>query len=132
MNSQKNVNKPKILGVVFDNLISSSAYAQLVHGKLQGRDNVLKALAGSSWAKDKETLVSTYKAIGISVLNYSASIWTSQLCDTSLVKLQTAQNTALRLATGCHLMARVSHIYTKRPKCCQYTHTMTSCLANTC
>lgn len=52
------VNKPKILGAIFDNLMYFFAHAPQVQKKVQSRNNVLKALAGTFWGKDKETIVS--------------------------------------------------------------------------
>ena len=36
---------------------------------------MLKALAGSSWGQDKETLLVTYNALGKSIANYAAPVW---------------------------------------------------------
>lgn len=105
------VKRPRILGVTLDNLLSFADYAKQVCGKMQSRNNVLKSLAGTSWGKDKETITTTFKAIGRSILNYAAPVWSSQLSDTSWGKLQVTQNVALRVATGCHLMASQSHIH---------------------
>ena len=41
----------------------------------------------------------TYKAVGRSIINYTAPVW-----------LQT-QNEALRIATGCHNMSSVDHLH---------------------
>ena len=48
--------RPKILGVTFDNMLTFCAHGKSVQNKMQGRTNILKSLAGSSWGKDKETL----------------------------------------------------------------------------
>ena len=48
---------PKILGVTLDLLLTF---------------NILKALAGSSWGKEKEVLKTTYTAISKFVLSYAA------------------------------------------------------------
>ena len=42
--------------------------------KLQNRNNILKALAGTSSGMSKELLLTTYKAIGQSILNYGCPI----------------------------------------------------------
>ena len=105
------VKKPKILGVTFDNLLSFRQHTSEMKRKLQAKNNVLKALAGSTWGKEKEVLVNTYKAIGQSILNYACPIWTPSLSNTSWKDLQTAQNAALRVATGCHLMTDIDHLH---------------------
>ena len=106
------VKKPKILGITFDNLLSFNQHVSDLKTKLQSKNNILKALTGSSWGKDKEVIVNTYKAISQSVLNYACPIWTPSLRNTnSWNSLQTAQNSALRIATGCHLMADIDHLH---------------------
>ncbi|KAI8117189.1 hypothetical protein CVS40_10885 [Lucilia cuprina] len=95
------VNHPKILGVNFDSLFTSSAHGTTITNKLQSRNKVLKALAGSTWGMDKETLLATYKTIGRSVVNYAAPVWSSSLSDTQWRNIQSCQNTALRTVTGC-------------------------------
>lgn len=35
-----------------------------------------------TWGQDKNTIVPTYNAIGRSIINYAASIWSLQLSDT--------------------------------------------------
>ena len=76
-----------------------------------GQHSISKALAGTNWGKEKEVITNTYKAIGQSTLNYCAPIWTPSLSETNWKRLQTAQNSALRIATGCHLMSDVDHLH---------------------
>ena len=105
------VRYPKILGVTFDNLFKFSKHATEVNQKLSARNRILRALASSSWGKDKETITTTYKAIGRSILNYAVPIWTPALSDTQWTNLQTRQNNALRTATGCFQMAHEDHLH---------------------
>ena len=105
------VKKPKFLGVTFDGLLSFNQHASDMKTKLQSKNNILKALAGTNWGKEKEVITNTYKAIGQSTLNYCAPIWTPSLSETNWKRLQTAQNSALRIATGCHLMSDVDHLH---------------------
>ena len=72
---------------------------------------MLKALAGSSWGQDKETLLMTYNALGKSIANYAAPVWSTNASDSSFKKIQTAQNAALRMATGAHKMASIDHLH---------------------
>ena len=60
---------------------------------------------------EKETLITTYKATGRSLLNYACPIFTPGLSDTNWDSLQTAQNNALRTATGCVKMTEVGHLH---------------------
>lgn len=107
------VKTPKILGVTLDNLLNFSEHVKVTRTKVQRRNNVLKALAGSTWGKEKETIVTSYKAICRSVVNYAAPIWTPQACDTNWKKLQSSQNGALRTATGCHRMTHQDHLHSE-------------------
>ena len=68
------VRYPRILGVTFDNLLHFAAHATVINAKMRRRNKVLKALAGTTWGMDKETIITTYKAIGRSLLNYAAPI----------------------------------------------------------
>ena len=105
------VKKPKFLGIVYDNLFTFSQHANDMKSKLHKKNNVLKALAGSTWGKDKETLTSTYKAIGQSTTNYACPIWTPSLSNSAWDKLQTAQNQSLKTALGCHKIASMEHVH---------------------
>ncbi len=105
------VKKPKILGITFDGLLSFKQHVTDTKTKIQARNNILKALTGSSWGKEKEVIINTYKATGQSLLNYCCPIWTPSLSKTSWQSLQVAQNNALRIATGCHRMTNIDHLH---------------------
>ena len=72
---------------------------------------MLKALAGSSWGQDKETSLMTYNAVGKSIANYAAPVWSTNASDSSFKKIQTVQNVALRTATGVHKMTSIDHLH---------------------
>ena len=103
--------KPKILGVTLDSLHTFNAHSNNTLNKMRRRNSVLKALAGSSWGKDKTLLTTTYKAISRSVVNYAAPIWTPALRDTHWSKLQVAQNSSLRIITGCTKMTPIDELH---------------------
>ena len=77
------------------------------------RNNILKALAGTSWGQQKETLLMTYNAVGRSIINYATPVWNPNLHDTNYRKIQYTQNEALRIATGCHKMSSIDHLHTE-------------------
>ena len=52
---------PKILGVIFDPLFTFSPHTRHVAKKASDRLRVLKALSGTLWGQDKETMLMTYK-----------------------------------------------------------------------
>ena len=94
--------KPKVLGLTLDTHLTFTQHCKSIAVKVQQRNNVLKALTGSTWGCDKETLLTTYQAIGRSILNYCCPVWTPSHKDTNCNRLQRAQNSALRNTTGCH------------------------------
>ena len=59
----------RILGVYLDPSLSFNKHSQYVAGRVSGRNDILKALAGTSWGQQKETLLMTYKAVGRSIIN---------------------------------------------------------------
>ena len=61
--------------------------------------------------KDKETLTATYKAIGQSVTNYCAPIWTPKVSQTNWESLQVGQNEALRIITGSFTASSLDHLH---------------------
>ena len=65
---------------------------------------------GRAWCFTTETFVATYKAIVCAILNYAAPIWFTEVSSSHLDKLELIQIKALRIATGCHQKATVSHL----------------------
>ena len=106
---------PKILGVILDPSISFHKHCNYVSDRTDKRNNMLKALAGSSLGHDKETLLMTYNALGKSIANYAAPVWSINASASSFKKIQTAQNAALRTATGAHKMASIDHLHQESP-----------------
>ena len=104
-------NKPKVLGMTLDTHLTFTQHCNTIAVKVLQRNNVLKALAGSTLGCDKETLLTTYLTIGGSILSYCCSVWTPSLKDTNWSRLQRAKNSALRIATGCLKMADVAELH---------------------
>ena len=102
---------PKILGVHLDTSLTFNVHCTQAATRVSNRNNVLKALAGTTWGQQKETILMTYKAIGRSVANYGAPVWSTNASVTSIGKIQIAQNEALRIATGSHKMSSIDHLH---------------------
>ena len=102
---------PKILGVYLDTSLSFNKHSDYVAERVSSRNNILKALAGTSWGQQKETLLMTYKAVGRSIINYAAPVWSTNLRDTNYRNIQYTPNEALRIATGCHNMSSVDQLH---------------------
>ncbi len=61
------VKKPKFLTL--------KQHTEDLKSRVQSRNNILKAITGSDWGQDKETITNTYQAIGRqSVLSYACPI----------------------------------------------------------
>ena len=102
---------PKILGVTFDPLLFFHKHVENLLEGAKHKLPILKALTGTDWGQQKETLIATYKAIIDSTFSYAAPIWVPNASPSSIAGLQTVQNSALRLATGCHLSSPVDHLH---------------------
>ena len=61
-----------------------------VSDRIDKRNNMLKALSGSSWRQEKETLLLTYNALGKYIASYAAPVWCTNSSDPSFKKIQTA------------------------------------------
>ena len=103
--------KPKVLGVTLDTHLTFTQHCNNLAVKVQQRNNVLKALAGSTWGCDKEPLLMTYQAIGHSIISYCCPIWTTSPKDTNWCRFLWAQNSALRISSGCLKMADVIELH---------------------
>jgi hypothetical protein len=71
----------------------------------------MKAVSCSSWGQDKETLLTTYKALVHPLLEYVVAIWQPNVSPTSILRLQRVQNSALRMVTGCHMRTSIDHLH---------------------
>ena len=96
---------PKILGgVIMDPSLSFHKHCNYVTDRIDKRNNTVKALAGSFWGQDKETLLLTYNTLRKPIASYDAPIWSTNASDSSFNTIQT-----LRTATGAHNMASIYH-----------------------
>lgn len=105
---------PKLLGIAFDTMFCFGQHVNSAAQKAKTNLNILKQLAGSKWGQDKQTLINTYKSICRSTLEYGALIWAPNAKDTHWQKLQSVQNSALRVATGCLQMTSIAHLHQEK------------------
>ena len=94
-----------------DHSLTSHKHCNYVSDRIDKINNMLNALAGSSWGQEKDTLLLTYNALGKSIASYAAPVWSTNVSDSSFMKIQTAQNAALRTATGAHKMVSIDHVH---------------------
>ena len=65
---------PKILGVIMNPFLSFYKHSNYVSDRIDNINNMLKALAGSSWGQEKDTLLLTYNALGKSITSYATPV----------------------------------------------------------
>ena len=68
--------------------LSFNKHSQYVAERVSNRNIILLALEGTSWGQQKEILLMTYKAVGISIMNYATPVWSPSLNDTNYRKNQ--------------------------------------------
>ena len=102
--------KPKVLGVTLDTHLTFTQHCNNIAVKVQQRNNFLKALAGSTWGYDRQTLRTTYRTIGRLILSYCCPVWTPSHTENNWCRLHRAQNSALRITTGCLKIADVAEL----------------------
>ena len=105
------VKNPKILGLTFDPKLTYNSHIRKTSDKAINTLKLLKALTSTKWGKQKETIVATYKAITRPILEYASTIWSPIASTTGITKLQTIQNMALRIATGCTSDTNIQHLH---------------------
>ena len=61
--------------------------------------------------KEKELNLSTYKAVGQSVIKYCAPVWTPSISNSNWEELQSAKNSSLWSALWCVKMSSEDHLH---------------------
>ena len=105
------VRSPKLLGVFLDTLFSFNCVQ--VANRVSKRNIVLKEFAVTNWGQQKMILLMTYKALGRSIANYAAPVWSTNASESSIGKIQRAQNEALRSITCSHKMSSIDHLHSE-------------------
>src|SRR5688572_9661023 len=80
------VKSPKILGLTLDSAFTFAEHAKIIKEKAHSSIKILKALTSTSWGKQKQTLLATYKTIVIPVIEYASTILSQVISDTNLQK----------------------------------------------
>ena len=107
------VRSPKILGVYLDTFFSFNNHCVQLANRVSKRNNVLKALAGTNWGQQKETLLMTHEALGRSIANYAISVWSANASESNIGKIQSAQNETLRIITDSHKMPSIYYLHSE-------------------
>ena len=107
------VKHPKILGLNFDPKLNFSEHIKQTEAKSKATLKLVKALAGTDWGQQKETLVTTFKQFTRPVIEYACPVWAPIASASNMEKLQRVQNAALRCATGHTRDTNTRHIHTE-------------------
>ena len=102
---------PKILGVTFDTHFTFTHHVTSVVERASERLKILKALTGTTWGQQKETITMTFKSLVWSIFAYASPVWFPNISKESIKRLQVIQNAALKIGTGCHKKASEAHIH---------------------
>ena len=89
----------KFLGVIFDNRLNWIEHIDYLVGRCNQRINLMKSLKGSQWGANRQSLLTVYRALIRSIIDYGAPAYDSA-SQNQLNRLQVIQAKALRLATG--------------------------------
>ena len=100
-----------ILGVTYDRGMTFKHHIENINTKAKTRLNVIRALTHTEYGHSKEDTTTLYKQYIRPILTYAHTAWQPDTANTHLGKLQTTQNTALRLATGCTRTTPIQHIH---------------------
>jgi hypothetical protein len=101
----------KILGVTYNTSMTFGPHINNIVNNANIRLNSLRSLGGTKFGKDRETLAPTYKQFIRTVLAYASPAWAPALSNTNIQKLQTLQNKALRIITGCTQSTPIEHLH---------------------
>lgn len=93
------VNKFKFLGLWFDERITWGVHIQSIIDKSKKVLNIMRCLVGREWGADRKSLKAIYNGLIRSVLDYGCVAYNSA-AKTTLLKLNSIQNQAMRLCTG--------------------------------
>jgi hypothetical protein len=102
---------PRYLGLIADPLFTSNKHGDSTKIKASKAYQVMKASPGTSWGKNKETFLATYKMLVRPVLEYLAPIWFPNASASTIQKMQAVQNKCLCLAIGCHQKSSIDHLH---------------------
>ena len=109
---------PRIWGGVYlGTSLSFNKHSQYVAERVSGRNTILKALASTPWGQQKETLLMTYKAIGSTIINYAAPVWSQTIHNTNYINKSNIHRTRLGGSPLAVTTCQVSITYTQKQRC---------------
>ena len=101
----------KYLGVILDTKLSFKPHIQYIRDKCLKSLNILKVLSNTFWGAHRSSMLSIYRTIVRSRLDYGAIIYSAARIST-LGKLNPIHHQALRLCSGAFRTSPVHSLYT--------------------
>ncbi|KAF0307743.1 ATP-dependent RNA helicase DDX51 [Amphibalanus amphitrite] len=89
------------LGIALDRSLTFTGHVKTIKAKMLQRNNVLRAISGTTWGCSPSDLRSTYLAFSRACADYAAGAWMPGLSESGLRELETVQRQACRTITGC-------------------------------
>ena len=83
------IKHPKTLEITLDPKLIFSQHINVTINKAKQTLNILKALTSTKWGKQKELIITIFKAITRPILEYANTIWTPVISSINTKKLQT-------------------------------------------
>ena len=96
----------KFLGVIFDKRLTLRAHIQYIVNRCNKRMNLLRAVSGNDWGADKRTLLTLYRTLIRSVVDYGSIAYDSA-SKTNKKLLDQIQSKALRICCGAMMMTPI-------------------------
>ena len=103
-------NSHTFLGIILDCRLRFHTHALHIKSKATKRLNILRAVSHTTWGGDRVTLLRVYTSLIRSVLEYNSFILT-YLATSNQRKLDTVQNSALRLISGAFSTSPVAALH---------------------
>lgn len=100
----------KILGMTLDRRLSWKEHVENLKTKSQNSLNILKMTAHTKWGGSRDCLKNLYSSLTLSKLDYGSIIYDSAKPNL-LQKLNTVQNTALRLISGAMYTSPIASLH---------------------
>jgi len=101
----------KILGVTYNTSMTFTPHIANIKTKCTPRLNALRTLTGTTFGQHKETTSLVYKQYKRAVMDHASPSWAPDLSDSNHKTLQTIQNNALRIITGCTQTTPTDHLH---------------------
>ena len=101
------VSTPRLLGVILDRNLFFGPHVDTVTNRMATKTKIIAAVANTEWGWRKQYLVRLYTAFIDSIWKYAGFAWLASAAKSHILRLERAQNRALRMVTGQHMATPV-------------------------